>query len=194
MKAEDLNRILNTRKEDIDSTNLNSSLYNAKKLITLMGGTILPSSNYGKGTTIKIILDQRIFKKEEIDNRYNKELQKWKILLVDDNKSSQKLIKKLMTSTNVELDIVSLGKECLDKIRSKEKYDLILLDEEMEPLDGITVMKKLGEIRNFNTKVILLTRNNNYEYNDDYLKYGFADYILKPLTKEKILEKIGKLL
>ena len=194
MKAEDLNRILNTRKEDIDSTNLNSSLYNAKKLITLMGGTILPSSNYGKGTIIKIILDQRIFKKEEIDNRYNKELQKWKILLVDDNKSSQKLMKKLMTNTNVELDIVSLGKECLDKIRSKEKYDLILLDEEMKPLDGITVMKKLGEIRNFNTKVILLTRNNNYEYNDDYLKYGFADYILKPLTKEKILEKMGKLL
>ena len=192
MKAEDLNRILNTRKEDADSTNLNSNLYNARKLITLIGGAILPSSNYGKGTIIKIVLDQRIYKQEEIESKYNNELKKWNILLVDDNKASQKLIKRVMSNTNVELDIVSQGKECLEKIRSKEKYDLILLDEEMEPLDGITVMKKLGEIRNFNSKVILLTRNNNYEYNDDYLKYGFADYILKPLSKEKLLAKIGK--
>ena len=49
----------------------------------------------------------------------------------------------------------------------------------MLSLDGITVMKKLKSIRSFNTKVVLLTRNNDYEYNDDYLKYGFYDYILK---------------
>ena len=35
---------------------------------------------------------------------------------------------------------------------------------------------------------------NDYEYNDDYLKYGFSDYILKPLEKDKFLEKINKCL
>ena len=89
---------------------------------------------------------------------------------------------------------MSLGSECLDKIRNKEKYDLILLDEDMKPLDGITVMKKLQSIRTFNTKVILLTNNNDYEYNDDYQKYGFSDYILKPIAKDKLLEKIDKCL
>ena len=64
----------------------------------------------------------------------------------------------------------------------------------MKPLDGITVMKKLKSIRSFNTNVVLLTRNNDYEYNDDYLKYGFSDYILKPLEKDKFLEKIDKCL
>ena len=45
-----------------------------------------------------------------------------------------------------------------------------LLDEEMTPLDGHKVMKKFREINNFNTKVILLTKTNKYEYDDEYLK------------------------
>ena len=86
-----------------------------------------------------------------------------KILLVDDNISTEKIISKLIRDTNIKLDYVSLGKEALDKIRGKEKYDLILLDEVMDPLDGVTVMKKFKDIRNFKTNVILLTRNNEYE-------------------------------
>ncbi len=193
MKIEELNRALNTKKEE-DSTNLNNSLYNAKKLITLMNGTIVPSSTYGSGTSIKIILDQKVYEEKSKSSKYNKELDKKRILLVDDNISSQKLFTKILSNTNIELDIVSLGKECLDKIRNKEKYDLILLDEEMKPLSGIEVITKLKNIKNFNTKVVLLTKNNDYEYNEEYLKYGFIDYILKPLDKNKVLEKISKYL
>ena len=53
MKAEDLNKALNTRRED-DSTNLKNNLYNNKKLITLMNGRLMPSSTIGKGTIITI--------------------------------------------------------------------------------------------------------------------------------------------
>ena len=193
MKIEELNKAINTKKEE-DSTNLNNSLYNAKKLITLMNGTIVPSSTYGSGTSIKIILDQKVYEEKSKTSKYNKELDKKRVLLVDDNTSSQKLFTKIISNTNIELDIVSLGKECLDKIRNKEKYDLILLDEEMKPLSGIEVITKLKNIKNFNTKVVLLTKNNDYEYNEDYLKYGFSDYILKPLDKNIVLDKISKYL
>ena len=64
----------------------------------------------------------------------------------------------------------------------------------MEPLDGIVVMKKLKEVKNFNTKVILLTRNNEYEYNEEYKVLGFTDYLLKPIVKEKLIETIDKYL
>lgn len=197
IKSENLEKIFSKKEEDTeeDRHNLDNNLYNAKRLITLMGGTIIPSSVYDKGTTIKIVLDQKIVNNDNNDlTKYEEVYDKKKLLLVDDNASSTKIISKLLTDTNIELDTVSLGSECLDKIRNKEKYDLILLDEDMEPLDGITVMKKLKSIRSFNTKVILLTRNNDYEYNEDYLKYGFSDYILKPIDKEKFLEKIDKCL
>ena len=197
IKAENLEKIFSKKEEDTeeDRHNLDNNLYNAKRLITLMGGTIIPSSVYDKGTTIKIVLDQKVVKNDNNNlNKYEEVYDKKKALLVDDNISSTKIISKLLEDTNIILDTVTLGSECLDKIRSKEKYDLILLDEKMKPLDGITIMKKLKSIRSFNTKVILLTRNNNHEYDEEYLKYGFSDYIIKPIDKDKFLEKIDKCL
>lgn len=190
-----LDTIFYKNREEIDGSNIKNNLYTAKKLITLMGGTIIASSNYNEGTTMKIVLDQKL---GEPDNekltKYENTYDKKRILLVDDNISTNKIISKLLKDTNIELDYVSLGKEALDKIRSKEKYDLILLDEVMDPLDGKTVMKKFKDIRAFNTKVILLTRNSEYEYNEEYLKYGFTDYLLKPINKDKLLEIIDKYL
>ncbi len=190
-----LDTIFYKNREEIDGSNIKNNLYTAKKLITLMGGTIIASSNYNEGTTMKIVLDQKL---GELGNekliKYENTYDKKRILLVDDNISTNKIISKLLKDTNIELDYVSLGKEALDKIRSKEKYDLILLDEVMNPLDGKTVMKKFKDNRAFNTKVILLTRNNEYEYNEEYLKYGFAGYLLKPINKDKLLEIIDKYL
>ncbi len=196
MKAEDIIKVFNKKNDrNEDSLNLNNNLYNAKALITLMGGTIIPSSIYGTGTTMKIVLDQKVAKEsdEKLD-KYEEVYDKKKILLVDDNISTEKIISKLIKGTNIKLDYVSLGKEALDKIRGKEKYDLILLDEVMVPLDGVTVMKKFKDIRNFKTNVILLTRNNEYEYNEKYLTYGFSGYLLKPISKDKLFEIIDKYL
>ena len=190
-----LDTIFYKNREEIDGSNIKNNLYTAKKLITLMGGTIIASSNYNEGTTMKIVLDQKLGEQyDEKLTKYENTYDKKRILLVDDNISTNKIISKLLKDTNIELDYVSLGKEALDKIRSKEKYDLILLDEVMDPLDGKTIMKKFKDIRDFNTKVILLTRNNEYEYNEEYLKYGFAGYLLKPINKDKLLEIIDKYL
>ena len=196
MKADDIIKVFNKKNDrNEDSLNLNNNLYNAKALITLMGGTIIPSSIYGTGTTMKIVLDQKVVKEadEKLD-KYEEVYDKKKILLVDDNISTEKIVSKLLKDTNIELDYVSLGKEALDKIRGKEKYDLILLDEVMDPLDGVTIMKKFKDIRNFKTNVILLTRNNEYEYNEEYLTYGFSGYLLKPISKDKLFEIIDKYL
>lgn len=194
IKAEDLNKIFNKKVNDNARLNIKYNLYNAKRLVILMGGTIIPSSVYGRGTTIKVVLDQKIADMDDALDKYESVYDKKSILLVDDNVSSGKIFTKMLKDTNIELSIVTSGKECLDKIRNKDKYDLILLDEDMEPLDGITVMRKLKEIRTFNTKTILLTKNNDYEYNDDYLEYGFDGYLLKPIDKDKLFELIDKYL
>ena len=194
MKAEDINKIFTKKQEREDNHNLNNNLYNAKRLITLMNGTIVPSSSYGSGTTIKIILDQKYDTIDTDINKYNNIYDKKKVLLIDDSPSSEKLFNKILSGTNIELTSVKLGKEGLEKIRNKEKYDLILLDEELEPQNGHIIMRKLLEIRNFNTKVILLTKDNKYDYDDSYLQEGFTDYIIKSSDKEEMLNKINKYL
>ena len=194
MKAEDINRIFTKKQEKEGNHNLNNNLYNAKRLITLMNGTIVPSSSYGSGTTMKIILDQKYDVTSNNLNKYDDIYDTKKILLIDDSPSSEKLFNKILNETNIELTSVKLGKEGLERIRNKEKYDLILLDEELEPQNGHIIMRKLLEIRNFNTKVILLTKDNKYDYDDSYLQEGFTDYIIKSSDKEEILNKINKYL
>ena len=192
---EELDKIFYKNKEEIDGDNIKSNLYTARKLITLMGGVIIPNSNYGEGTTMRVILDQKIV--DEDDSKisdYEKVYDKKKILLVDDSDNCLKIITKMLKDTNILVDYVGYGKEALDRIRNNVKYDLILLEEKMEPLNGFDTMKKLNGIKNFDTDVILLTRNNDYEYNDSYLDFGFKDYLLKPIKKDCLFKIIDKYL
>ena len=168
------------------------SLGKANKLITLMNGTMIISSDYGIGTKVKIILDQKIEK--ETDNeitKYESNFDNISILSVDDSESGLKIIEKLLKGTKVELDLATTGKECIDKIKVG-KYDLILLDEELSQISGIDLMKKIKALRNFKTPVLLLTKDNSYEYNEEYLKIGFNGFILKPLKKDILLSKIDE--
>lgn len=194
MTAEELNKsFIKTNQKD-EKDNISNNLYNVKRLITLMNGAIIPNSIYNNGTTMKIVLDQRYKERQDNLDKYEDIIDKKRVLLIDDNENSEKLFKKILNNTNIEIVRVKLGKEGLDKIRNKEKYDLILLDEEMSPLDGHEVMRKLKQIVGFNTKVILLTKTNKYDYDDEYKEEGFIDYLIKSSKKELIKNKINKYL
>ena len=191
IKSSEIDNIFNKNKEELKRNNLKNNLFTTRKIITLMGGTLIASSTYGKGTTMKIVLDQKI---EVIDNKYDKVYDKKKILLIEDSDTTYKLITKMLKNTNIIIDRVVLGSEGLDKIRNKEKYDLILVEEELKPLNGYDIIKKLKLIKNFNTKVVLLTKNPNIEYSYLYKDEGFSDYLIKPINRLLLLNIINKYL
>lgn len=62
----------------------------------------------------------------------------------------------------------------------------------MNTITGTEMLESLKKIRNFNISVILLSKDNKHEYNEEYLKMGFIDIIIKPIKKEELLEKIDK--
>ena len=187
IKAEDLDKCLNKNTKD------QNSLYGARKTINIMGGNLLISSEYNKGTIVTIILDQKIYTNNNKDN-YDNYVNNKKILIIDDNNSSIKIISKILDKHNILYDSSNLGKEALDRIRKGDKYDLILLDEDMPYMNGISVMNKFGKIKGFDTKVILLTKNSNIIYDDIYKDSGFSDYIIKPIDKDDLMNKINKYL
>ena len=173
----------------VDNKNINE----AYKLITLMNGTMVLISNYGIGNKIKIILDQKIDKNETKEEKQYKEIyNNKKILVIDDNESSIKIIEKLLKGSNIVIDSSLNGRDAINKIRTKNRYDLILLDEELTSISGSELLSKLKSIRNFNIPVILLSKDNKYEYNEEYLKVGFTDILIKPLKKDNLLNIIDK--
>lgn len=186
IKAEDLDKCLNKNTKD------QNSLYGARKTINIMGGNLLISSEYNKGTIVTIILEQKIYtnNKDNYDNYVNNK----KILIIDDNNSSTKIISKILDKHNILYNSSNLGKEALDRIRKGDKYDLILLDEDIPYMNGISIMNKFSKIKGFDTKVILLTKNSNIIYDDIYKDSGFSDYIIKPIDKDDLMNKINKYL
>ena len=185
IRAEELDKCLNKNTKD------QNSLYGARKIINMMGGNLLISSEYNKGTTVTIILDQKIVIDDDKDN-YDSYVYNKKILIVDDDNSNIKLIGKILDKHNILYDSSTLGKEALDRIRKGDKYDLILLDEDMPYMNGISVMNKFSKIKGFDTNVILLTRNNSIKYDEGYKDSGFSDYIIKPIDKDDLMNKINK--
>lgn len=186
IKDEDIDKCLNK------NTKEENTLYGARKIINILGGSLLINSEYNKGTIVTIILDQKIYNssKDNYDNYVNNK----KILIIENNNTTVKLINKILDKHNILYDNISVSKEALDKIRKGTKYDLILLEEDMPYINGINLMNKLSKIKGFNTKVILITKNNNIIYDDIYKDSNFIDYITKPIDKDDLMNKINKYL
>ena len=171
----------------------NKNISESYKLITLMNGAMVITSNYGTGNKIKIILDQKIDKSEnKEEKKYQNILDNKKILIIDNSEPSIKIIEKLLKNSNIEIDYSLNGKDAYKKIATRNRYDLILLDEELNTITGEEMLESLKKIRNFNIPVILLSKDNKYEYNEEYLNMGFSDIIIKPIKREELLEKIDK--
>ena len=199
IKFEDLNKIFNGNEIDND---INSSvnrdglgLLISKDLVNLLNGTISVNSNYGSGSVFTINIPQKLKNELEIVEQTNTtKFNNKKVLLVDDDRLNNRILKILLKIYGIELDKCDRGIECIDKINNGEQYDLILMDIMMPDINGIDTLKKLKSNKNFNTKVIALTADALSTSKNKYLKEGFTDYLAKPFKKEELEEKLKELL
>ena len=199
IKSEDLNKIFNGNDIDNDiNSNVNRDglgLLVSKDLVNLLNGTITVSSYYGSGSVFTINIPQKLKNELEIVEQTNTtKFNNKKILLVDDDRLNNRILKRLLKIYNIELDTCERGIECIDKINNGEQYDLILMDIMMPDINGVDTLKKLKSNKNFNTKVIALTADALSTSRNKYLKEGFTDYLAKPFKKEELEEKLKNLL
>ncbi len=172
-----------------------------KKLVELMHGKINVKSQYGVGSIFMTQIPQRIammskpltdtqllstleIKKKKAAEEAN--INGQRILIVDDNALNIKVAKIALQNFNLVLDDVSGGEECLSKVSSGEKYDLILMDIMMPGMSGEETLSKLKEIPNFNVPVIALTADAVSGAKEKYLALGFTSYISKPFSPDDI--------
>lgn len=199
IKSEDLNKIFNGNDIDNDiNSNVNRDglgLLVSKDLVNLLNGTITVSSYYGSGSVFTINVPQKLKNELEIVEQTNTtKFNNKKILLVDDDRLNNRILKRLLKIYNIELDTCERGIECIDKINNGEQYDLVLMDIMMPDINGVDTLKKLKSNKNFNTKVIALTADALSTSRNKYLKAGFTDYLAKPFKKEELEEKLKNLL
>lgn len=183
----------------IEGTGLGLAI--TKKLVELMNGKIVVQSKYGSGSKFTAAIDQRIVPKslEELkaEESSNEDTSIFvgcgnKILVVDDNMINLKVAARLLKTYNVDVELVTSGKACINKILEGTKYELILLDDMMPNMSGVETLKNLKKIIGFDIPTVALTANAISGMREKYLENGFNDYLSKPIDKaelEKVLKK-----
>jgi len=169
----------------------------SKHLVELMNGSIEVSSVVGKGTSFRFEIELPeeddaiepvcIESEDEVTFSEN-----YKVLVVEDNKTNQMLIKILLMDVNLGCDIVENGQEAIDRVKEKE-YDIILMDENMPILNGIEASKKIREME-IRTPIIAVTANAFKGDKEKFLKAGMDDYISKPIDIKEFLRVLKKYL
>ncbi len=195
-------RLEQKKNRTIEGTGLGLNI--ARHLAELMDGTITVESVYGKGSTFRFSIPQKIIFNEPIGdlaeayqnvrqkllNRKQKSFlaPKASVLVVDDNQMNLVVIKGLLSRTEIQMETATSGKECL-QLTANKKYDIILMDHMMPQMDGIETLQRLKQDDtnpNQNTTVIALTTNAIAGSREMYLSYGFDDYLTKPLEAWKL--------
>ena len=113
-------------------------------------------------------------------------------MLVDDDQSILKTFSIFLRGLGYIVTPASSGKEAIELLE-KGKFDLLITDLVMKPLNGIDVLKKSKEI-NHDLMVIILTAHGDMKSAIDAVRYGADDYLLKPSEKEEIQLRVANLL
>ncbi|WP_461247003.1 response regulator [Treponema sp. R6D11] len=122
----------------------------------------------------------------------NGPLKAYKILAVDDTAFFLTILKKILQDSRFNLTCVSSGRDAL-KYLEKHEPDMFLLDIEMPGMDGYELATKIKE-NGHKAPIIFLTGNAKKEYLAKAVKSGAADFIIKPINKDVLLDKIRKYL
>ena len=113
------------------------------------------------------------------------------ILVVDDEVNVIESFRQLLED-DYRVSTATSGEEALEKVE-KENLDLILLDIKMPGMDGIEVLRRIGELKE-NVDVIMVTAVNTMKTAIEAMKLGAYDYITKPFDVDEVIVSINKAL
>jgi signal transduction histidine kinase/CheY-like chemotaxis protein len=184
------------KNKSVEGTGLGLTI--TKSLVDLMKGTIDVRSTYGRGSVFTVRIPQKILNRDHMGDfaesirnsiyhtdEYHESFvaPDAKILVVDDIKVNLEVIIGLLKQTKVQVDTAGSGGACLEAVMHK-KYDLILMDHMMPDMDGVEtlwILKKTQDNLSKDAPVIALTANAVVGAKEQYLEWGFDDYLSKPV-------------
>lgn len=178
----------------------------ARKMLGLMGAELRHDESQSgdrywfylvqKAVTSSILGDDRAndlmqisVVEDDIDITYRRP-----VLVADDTEMSRDIITQMLTAKGYRVDTAKNGEEAVEKVRSAEQpYSIIFMDDRMPVLNGIEALKAIrDENLSPKTPIIALTADAPTDSQRKFIRLGFASYILKPVTEEKIMATIRK--
>lgn len=116
------------------------------------------------------------------------------ILVAEDNKTNQLVLKTMLKKENYEISIGNNGREACE-LFAKTQPDLVLMDISMPEMDGLQATQRIREFEISNNwprcPIIALTANAMVGDRQRCIDAGMDDYLSKPINKTALLEMIA---
>ncbi len=118
-----------------------------------------------------------------------------RVLLVEDNETSQLLCRHLLRKWKLEVQVADNGRRALTALQ-QGRFDVVLMDCQMPEMDGFTATAAIragqaGAAARA-VPIIALTANAMTGDSERCLDCGMSDYLPKPLEKAALLERLRK--
>lgn len=117
---------------------------------------------------------------------------KFRVMIVDDSMFVAKQLTQILTSDGYEIIATAQdGKEGVDKYKELcPNVDLVTMDITMPRMDGITALEQIMAFDK-NARVVMVSALGKEELVKKSLLSGAKNYIVKPLDRKKVLERIS---
>lgn len=171
-----------------------------KKLIELHGSDIDVHSVEDEGTSFSFDIDFRLHHSmqifEESDMEVSdKSLKAAKILVVDDSDMNRLVLKRLFNIWNAECIEARSGEEALEKAMDM-RFDLILMDLQMDGMDGFEATERIRKeaTKNAETRIVAMTAQRASDIYVQVTESAMSEIISKPFEPQDLYQKLKQYL
>ena len=116
------------------------------------------------------------------------------ILTVDDSASIRQMVAFTLKSAGYEVAEAVDGEDGLNKAKNKAA-DLVLTDQNMPRMDGLTLIKALRGLPQYrSTPILMLTTESSDAMKSAGRAAGATGWLVKPFDPQKLLEVVRKVI
>ncbi|MCG5074134.1 response regulator [Paraburkholderia tagetis] len=116
------------------------------------------------------------------------------VLVVEDDEFQQKLIARLLAGQNLVTQFASCGSEAM-ALMWQRRPNLVLMDVGLPDISGVELTRRIRRIANFSeVKIVMVTGHSERQVVVESLQAGATDFLVKPLDKTRLLDKLRNFL
>ncbi len=167
----------------------------SKQLVEALHGTIGCMSTFGQGSTFYFTIPYILTAEEVPDSKPQAAipLSSARIIVADDNVINRKVAGKLLSELGVIVEMAENGRQVLDLLATKQKYDCILMDGFMPEMDGYEATQRIR--KNGETiPIIAVTANAMAGEKERCLNLGMDAFVAKPIVRDDLLRALRQVM
>ncbi len=169
-----------------------------RQLAKMMGGYAWAESTIGKGSIFHFTAWLEKVPRKPARRFVPAELSGRRVLVVDDNRTSGRILEHMLKAAELETVVLDSGEEALKNIQEACKqgrcYDLCLIDLGMPDLDGFTLAKRIKAADEMKGMALIALAASMQRDARKSRQAGFDGFLSKPVRRNKLLQMIRRLL